>query len=401
MSRLPLRFALRYLFARKSHQVINVISGISVAGMAVGTAALVVILSVFNGFHDLVDQSLSDTGPDILVSPARGKVFVPEGEGFDWAYDRPEALSIHCVLEDQAFVDYGGVQSVARVKGVDAVFEEETALRDRVTDGEFVLHRGDRSCAVIASELARNLKASARFSTPLEVYYPDRSVRFSPTNPASSLRRVRTVLSGSVGLPETEGSLVILPLETARELFGYEDQVSAVEIRLAEDVSPRAAARFQSDLAEKLGPDFQVLDRYQQNRSLYRMMRYEKLAIFLLLILITLIIALNIYSSLTMLIIEKEDDIAILRSLGATEETVRKIFRLEGWLISLLGMGIGLVAGVVLVLLQQKFGLIRMAGNYIVSAYPVVLKISDLVLSAAGVALIGYLIACIPARKAI
>ena len=397
MSNLPLRFALRYLFARKSHNVINIISGISVAGMAIGTAALIIILSVFNGFNQLISNSLGDAQPDLVVKPAAGKAFVPDSTVFAWLSGQDAVFNMSSIIEEQAFIAFDGKQSLARVKGVDSVFEEESPIRDHITDGVFSLHRGTLPRAVVGSSLAWSLDINPRFVAPLEIYYPDRDGTVSLSNPASSLRSTKVTVAGLFALnAELDAELVLVPIETMRELMDYDDEVSAIEIRLAAGTSGKAARELAGALGQRLGPGYAVLDRYRQNEALYKMMRYEKLAIYMILIFIVVIIAFNIYSSLTMLIIEKRGDIGTLHSLGAPESMTRRIFLLEGWLISLLGLAIGLVAGIGCVLLQQRFGFIQMPGNYIISSYPVILKASDIIWTAVGVALVGYLIALLP-----
>ena len=397
MSNLPLRFALRYLFARKSHNVINIISGISVAGMAIGTAALIIILSVFNGFNKLVSDSLGDAQPDLVVKPAAGKAFIPDSTVFAWLYDKELVYNMSSVIEEQAFIAFDGKQSLARVKGVDSVFEEESPLQNHITDGIFSLHRGTLPRAVVGSSLAWSMDINPRFIAPLEIYYPDREGSISLSNPAASLRSTKVTVAGLFAInAELDAELVIVPIETMRELLDYDDEVSAVEIRVAKGTADKAVNELATELSERLGPDYEVLDRYRQNEALYKMMRYEKLAIYMILIFIVIIIAFNIYSSLTMLIIEKKDDIGTLHSLGAPEAMTRRIFLLEGWLISLLGLVLGLALGIAFVLLQQKYGLIRMPGNYIISAFPVILKASDIIWTAVGVALVGYLIALLP-----
>lgn len=394
MTTLPLRIALRYLFSRKSYHVINMISGIGAAGMAIGTAALVVILSVFNGFDSLVSQSLTDAHPDLVIKPAAGKVFRPDS--LSWLVEEPSIVRLSSVLEDQAFLSCDGKQGLVLVKGVDLAAEEESPLKAHMIDGVWQLHRGDRAMAVAGAGLAAQLGLNPRFLAPLELHYPSRTEAISLANPAASLRSVKLGLAGVLSVSsELDAKLLVVPIGTVRELLGYETEVSALEIWTA----PEQAQALQKALQERLGTHFRVLDRYQQNASVYKMMRYEKLAIFLILIFVVLIIAFNIYSSLRMLVIEKEADIATLRSMGATDSLVRRIFRLEGWLVSLVGIVIGLVLGVALVLLQQQLGLVPMPGNFIVDAYPVVLRASDLLWTVAGVALIGYLMALLPTRK--
>ena len=394
---LPLLFARRYLFSRSSHSVINIISGICVAGMAIGTAALIIILSVFNGFNRLVSDSLSEVAPDILVSPTKGKVFVPKGEAFEWAYENDDVLNMSEVLEEQVFISYDGKQALAKAKGVDNVYEEESPLKNHIKDGEFILRFGDLKKAVVGMGLAYNLGISPRFLSPIEIYYPVRDAKVSLSNPMNSLSEVDVRPSGLFSINATlDNELIIVPIETMRELLHYENEVSAVEIRTADGASVQKVA---DGLKERLGPDFKVLNRYEQNENLFKMMRYEKLAIYMILIFIIIIIAFNIFASLTMLVIEKKDDISTLKSLGATDSLVRRIFVMEGWMISLLGLAIGLLIGVAFALLQQKFGFIKMPGNYVVTSYPIVLKLTDILWTIAGVAGVGYLIALLPTLK--
>ena len=397
MTKLPLFIAFRYLFAKKSHNVINIISAISVAGMAIGTAALILILSVYNGFNAIVADSLDDGAPDLRITPAAGKVFVPEGAVWDWLYGQEAVATLSEVLEDNVFLRYGESRDVALARGVDRVFEEENPVREHLANGEFVLRRGDIRQAALSGGTARALGAHSSFVTALEVFYPDRNGRISPANPGASLHSVRLPVCCVFHINgETDGNTVILPIETMRELLGYGGEVSAVELRFAPGTSPTEQKQLRSGLEERLGGDFRVRDRFEQNASIYRMMKYEKLAIFLILLFVIVIVACNIFGSLSMLIIEKQGDIATLRSLGAPDGLIRRIFVLEGWMISLAGLAIGLVLGVALALLQQHFGLIKMPGGFLVQAYPVILKATDLVAVAASVALVGYLIALIP-----
>ena len=396
MTRLPLKFAFRYLFARKSYNVINLISGIGVAGMAVGTAALIMVLSVFNGFNKLVSDSLCDAGATLVVRPAEGKVFIPDSSFFAEMEADVRVQRIARVLEEQAFLSYEGRQSLARVKGVNTVFEAGSPLQDKVVDGSWRLHRGDLPQAVSGVGLARSLGMNPRFVTPLEIHFPSRTAQISLANPAASLRSQHVQLSGTFSVnAELDAKLLVVPIEVMRELLDYPQEVSALEIW----ADGAAALQLQGSLQRRLGPAFRVLNLEQQNESIYRMMRYEKLAIFLILVFIVIILAFNIYSALKMLIIEKQADMGTLRSLGAPEELLHRIFLMEGWLVSLLGIVIGLILGVGLVLLQQEFGLVRMPGSFIVSAYPVVLKLSDMLWTLAGVCLVGWLVSFFPSRK--
>ena len=387
----------RYLFAKKSHNVINIISAISAIGMAVGTAALIIILSVYNGFDSLIRSMMSNVEPDLLITPATGKTFVPDDSAFDWIYDQPSVKNMCCVLEEQVFISYDGKQSLARAKGVDWVYEEESPLKDHMRDGEFKLHRGDVPLAAVGAGLAYELGISPRFLSPVEIYFPTRTGRISLANPAASIESVRVYPSGLFSVNnDVDAELLIVPIEKMQELLEYEDEVSAVEIRLTEDSPKDELKRLQKEIGARLGPGFRVKDRFQQNESLYKMMKYEKAAIFMILIFVIIIIAFNIFGSLTMLIIEKKEDIRTLRSMGAPDSLIRKIFVLEGWFISLAGLAGGLVIGVGFAALQQAFGIIKMPGHFVVQAYPIILSWSDILLTAVGVAVIGYLIALLP-----
>ncbi|MBR3562649.1 MAG: ABC transporter permease [Bacteroidales bacterium] len=392
--RLPLYIAGRYLFAKKSHGVINIISGISAAGMALGTAALILVLSVFNGFNGIIEKNLSAVEADLRIVPAEGKVFIPEGPAFDWLYDAPEAGSLSSVIADKVFISYEGRQSVVNARGVDDVYAEETGLE---------LRRGDLRLAVIGSDLAWKLGINPKFLSPVDIWYPDRTGTISPSNPAASLHTAEVYPSKVMDIPHTSDAgadgTMIIPIGVMRSLTGYSSEVSAVEIRFADALTARQQRRFEKALRAQLGADFTVQDRYMQDEALYKMMRYEKAAIFLILLFIVIIVALNIFGSLSMLIIEKKEDMEILRAMGASDQLISKVFVLEGWLISLLGMVAGVVLGVGLALLQQHFGLVKMPGNFVVDAYPVVLRFTDVLLSAAGVALIGLVVALAPLRS--
>ena len=391
--------AKRYLFAKKSHNVINIISAISAIGMAIGTAALIIILSVYNGFDSLIKTMMSNVEPDLLITPATGKTFVPDDSTYDWIYDQSCVKNMCCVLEEQVFISYDGKQSLAKAKGVDWVYEEESPLRDHLRDGDFKLHKGDIPLAVVGAGLAHEMGISPRFLSGIDICYPTRTGKISMTNPAASLEFIRVFPSGIFSVSnDVDAELLIVPIEEMRELLEYDDEVSAVELRLVEGTSKEELKALQKEIGARLGPGFKVKDRFQQNESLYKMMKYEKAAIFMILIFVIIIIAFNIFGSLTMLIIEKSDDIQTLRSLGAQDSLIRRIFVLEGWLISLAGLAGGLVIGVGFSALQQAFGIIKMPGHFVVQAYPIILSWSDILLTIAVVAVIGYIIALIPAR---
>ena len=393
---LPVKFAFRYLFARKSYNVINLISGIGVAGMAVGTAALIIILSVFNGFNELVADSLSHAKANLVVRPATGKVFVPDSTLLEELRADERVLRLSGVLEEQVFVSYEGRQSLARVRGLDETAQEESPLKQHIIDGEWSFGLGDVPYCIAGAGLSHSLGLNPRFVTPLEIFYPSRTQQVNMVNPAASLRSAKARLAGVFSVnTDLDARLLLVPIGLIRELLEYDSELSSLDIW----TKPGTEDALQEELSTKLGTSFRVLNRVQQDESLFRMMRYEKLAIYLILIFIVLLVAFNIYSSLRMLIIEKQEDAGTLRALGAPEAMVQRIFLWEGWLMSLLGMVIGLVLGVLVVWAQQRWGLVSMPGNFVVSAYPVVLKASDILWTVLGVAGIGFLMALIPSRR--
>ena len=387
----------RYLFAKKSHNVINIISAISAIGMAIGTAALIIILSIYNGFDSLIRSMMSNVEPDLMITPSTGKVFVPEGEVYDWIYEQPCVLNMSCVLQEQVFISYDGKQSLAKAKGVDWVYEDESPIRDHLIEGEFKLHRGDVPLAAVGGALAYELGLSPRFLSGIEIYYPARTRKLSAANPMASVESIKVWPSCTFTLSnDIDGELMILPIEKMRELLEYDDEVSAVEIRLADGTDKKELQRLQKEITDRLGSGFEVKDRFQQNESLYKMMKYEKAAIFMILIFVIIIISFNIFGSLSMLIIEKKSDMETLRSMGAGDDLIRRIFILEGWFISLAGLAAGLLLGIGFAMLQQHLGFIKMPGHFTVQAYPIILSWTDILLTVAGVSVTGYLIAILP-----
>lgn len=394
-----LKIAWRYLFAKKTQNVINIISAISACGMAVGTAALIIVLAVYNGFDSIVSSSLSCIEPDLLITPASGKYFVPEGEIYGQLYSDPSVKSICCVLEETVFLSYGKKQATAQVRGVDEIYEEESDIASHIVRGEYKLHKGSVPLACLGTALSHRLEANPAFVTPMEIWYPSRTRKFSAISPAASLESVKVWPSGIFNInSEVDEQLVIVPIETMRELLELKEEVSAVEIRLVPGEGNIAALR--KAISDALGTEFLVKDRYMQNESLYKMMKYEKAAIYLILIFMVLVISLNIYGNLTMLTIEKRGDIFTLKSMGASDALIRRIFRLEGWLITLVGLVIGAAVGIAVVLLQEHFGIVKMPGGFLVSAYPVILQWTDVALVCISIALIGWLVTLVPSRRA-
>ena len=393
--RLSRFIARRYLFARKSHQVINIISIISAAGIAVGCAALVIILSIYNGFDTIVRNLNDSYTADVQITPARGKVFTPDAR-FDAIREDPRVRAMCSMLEENVFVQYGERNKVVVARGVDSVYEQTTDLRNHLVEGEFALTFGDLNQVVLGRLVALELGVRTTFLQPLTAWFPDRTRSVDLLNPLASLRQERLHPAGIVSLEQNfDQKYLFMPIGALRELLAYSDEVSAVELYLAPSALDRkglAPREMLTQIRTALGEDFNVRDRQQQNSTLYKLLKYEKVAIYLILLFVMLIISFNIYGSLSMLIIEKRDDIATLRAMGADDALVGGVFVREGWMISLLGIAAGVAGGLLVCWLQQRFGLVKMPGNFVVDAYPVVVQAADIAVVIAGVACIGWIV---------
>lgn len=394
---LPYFIAKRYLFAKKSHNVINIISLISAVGIAIGTTALVVVMSVYNGFQDIVKGLYSSYEADLVIVPSEGKFFSPNTESFKKLKESPSIFSISETIEENVFATYDKSQGIATIKGVDSIYESNTNHSKMLVEGDFDLHHGDIPQAVIGRGLARELGIMVRFLDPLIIYFPARGEEVSMVNPMSSLRSQTLFPVGIVSVEQNfDKKYIFIPIETARKLLDYTDEVSSLEIQLNEGSDIH---HFQGEFQNLLGDGYKVKNRYQQNETVYKMMTYEKIAIYMILLFIIIVVSCNVFGSLTMLIIEKKEDIHTLKSIGASNKLIQRIFTLEGWLITLSGLVIGIIIGIGLCLIQQHFGVIKMPGNFIVTDYPVLIKAWDIVLTFVGVALIGFLITALPAWK--
>jgi ABC-type lipoprotein release transport system permease subunit len=386
--------ARRYLFAKKSHNVINIISAISAAGIAVGCAALVIILSIYNGFDDLLKGMFESYTPDVVVTPDRGKVFTPDPDVMAALAAREDVASVSEVLEETVFLKYGDKDAIVTARGVDSVYQNVTGLAQYVAQGSFELKDGEIDQMVLGSSIAQDLRINTTFLTPLEVYFPSRTAKVSLADPTASLRKVNLFPAGIIALEKNfDEQYVYMPIGALRNVLERTDEVSMLEIRLKPDAlnaSGDIPGKVQEEIAALFGEGYNVRNKYQQNESLYKMMTYEKLAIYLILLFVVLIISCNVFGSLSMLIIEKQEDIEILRSMGADDRTINRIFTTEGWMISLLGAAAGIVLGVLICLAQQHFHLVRLPGNFIVSYYPVHLQWLDILIIFLSVAAIGY-----------
>ena len=400
----PFYIAKRYLFSKKSHNAINVISAVSVCGVALATLALVCTLSVFNGFQDLVATMFTAFDPELKITAVSGKVFDGQDERIQSLRQLPEIEVFSESMEDNAMVQYKGRQAMVVVKGVEDNFDRLTPIDSILYGrGELLLHDEVVDYAIPGIELVSVLGTGIRFLDPLEVYAPKRGSRINVASPASSFNSDYLHSSGlvfAVNQQKYDASYILTSLAFARNLFQYDTEVSSVDLKLKEGSN---IYKVQENISQLLGEDFRVLNRYEQQADTFRIMEVEKLISYLFLSFILLIACFNVIGSLSMLIIDKRADVVTLRNLGANDETIKRIFLLEGCLISFMGALVGVVLGVALCLVQQEFGLISLgsgdsAGAFVIDAYPVSVHVGDVVLVLCTVLLVGYLSVLYPVR---
>lgn len=391
--RLSLFIAERYLFSRKKQNAINIISGISVAGVAIGTTALIVILSVFNGIDMLLQQNTDNLTPDLVISPARGK-FIHFDTLCHAGMDGMEEIACwHPVVEETALLKYGERLKPVVLKGIGQEYEKNVDFRRNMVEGEFSLKSGDSFLGVVGYGVAHELGMGLKFLTPLKFYYPAKKSSSLP----SALNTEYLFPSGFFSSQqELDSKMVLTDIGFARRLFGIGNQISKVEVKLKPEA---AVGETKEKLQSLVGEDFKVEDKYELNRSFYAMMKSEKLAVFLVLLFILLIASFNIVGSISMLILDKKEDLGVFRALGMNTRRIVSLFKTEGILITASGAAAGLLLGVGLCLLQEEYGFIKLGdGNYVIDAYPVKLVWEDIVLIMGTVLFIGYIASYFPVK---
>ncbi len=395
--KLSLYIAKRYLFAKKSRNAINIISAVSVAGVAVGTMALIIVLSVFNGLETMVSAIFNTFDPDIKITAEEGKTFIADTSRLKLLANVDGLSCYSLTIEENALLKYGDRQFIATIKGVDDNYAMVTNIDSSMWEGDFILRNDKgRSYAIPGVGVAQYLGIRVNFITPLNIIVI-RNTGSTNINSENALKEKFIFPSGIFEVEkEYDSKYVYIPIEFARELTEIEDGVSSVEIKFTDQADPRIA---QKNIVKIFGEGFVVQNRYEQQEIFYKVMRSERLAIFFILTLILIIASFNIIGSLTMLIIEKERDIEILKSLGADNDLIRKIFIFEGWLISIIGAVAGIILGFAICWLQQTFGLIKLQSeSLIMDSYPVVMKVKDFIIVPGTVLLIGYWAAWYPVR---
>ncbi len=395
----PSFMARRYLFSKKSHNLINVISAISMVGLGIGTAALIIVLSVFNGFEGVIKSLYKSINPDLLITAREGKTFHYTNFPVEKLKRLPGVVCLVPVVEEDALFKYGDKQFIGRIKGYGPDFMKVSQLDSLMQAGAFVLRSGQINYAVVGAGIAWSLGLSpGDRSDPLGIFVPRRGSG-SMLSFENAFNEAAVPVAGVFSVQQDfDQRYVLIPLRLARQLMNYTDEVTSVELYVKNHNPPET---LQQAVEQTVGANFSVKNRFQQNETLYKIMKSEKMAVFLILVFILILASFNMIGSISLLIVEKVKDIAVLKSMGADKRSVRQIFLRQGVLISLISSVAGLILGFVILWLQQKFGFIKLGngtGSYIINAYPVKMEWLDFVTVLITVQVIGFLASWYPVR---
>ena len=398
----PFFIARRYLFSKKSTHAINVISGISVVGVAIATMALVVTLSVFNGFHDLVASFFTSFDPQLKITPVEGKSVAADDPVLTQIRQLPQIeVATECV-EDQALAIYKSRQMMVMIKGVDDNFDQLTHIKEiLIGDGDFCLHAADMDYGILGIRLAEQLATGYSYDQPLHIYAPRREGQFDLTNPTEAFEEDDLYSPGvlfNVRQAKYDKNYIITSIAFARRLFDQQGMLTSLELRLKPGSN---FERTKSEIKQLCGDRFTVKDRFEQQDDTFKIMKIEKFIAYIFLTFILKVACFNIIGSLSMLIIDKKDDVVTLRNLGANDKQITRIFLFEGRMISAIGAVIGIIIGLLLCWLQQRFGLVALgssSGSFVINAYPVSVHPEDIVLIFITVLVVGFLSVWYPVR---
>ena len=393
----PFFIAKRYLVSKKKRNIINIISAIAVTGVAVGTIALVVVLSVYNGFDSLIHSMFNSFDPDLKITAVEGKTFNPDKINLQEINKIRGVAYVSQVLEEGAILKYGQAHGIVTIKGVSSDYDRVTNLDSLIYDGQPYFEKDGIPYAIVGLGVAVNWGIRLNFTDPMDIYAAKKGERVS-MNLANSLNHERIFPSAIFSVQEEyDSKYVLVPLNFARTLFDTPENISALEIKLAPGADLKTV---QEKIRSVTGQAYSVKNKIQQQELIYKVMNSEKWAIYFILVFILVVASFNILGSISMLIIDKKDDIAILKSMGANQKTIKKTFLFEGWLITLTGSVIGLVAGILICWIQIHYQILKFPENasFAVPAYPVVIKASGLVLTFFTVIIIGFAASWIPIR---
>lgn len=398
----PFFIARRYLFSKKSTHVINVISSISVIGVAVATMALVIVLSVFNGFHDLVASLFTSFDPQLKVVPVEGKTAPADDPILTKIRLLPQVDVATETVEDQALAIYNDHQAMVKIKGVDDNFAELSHITDILYgDGFFSLHAANLEYGTVGTRLAQNLGIGAQWDGFLKIYAPKKEGQLDMTNPGDgfvvdSLNSPGVLFA--VKQAKYDKNYIITSISFARNLFGQQGMLSDLELRLKPGSNLDAV---KAEMQQIAGNKYKVLDRFEQQEDTFKIMSIEKMIAYIFLTFILVVACFNIIGSLSMLIIDKKNDVVTLRNLGANDKQITRVFLFEGRMIAVIGAVIGIGLGLLLCFLQQQYGFVRLGdseGSFIVDAYPVSVHYSDVAIIFVTVIAVGWLAVWYPVR---
>ena len=392
--------AKRYLISKKSHNAINIITGISIAGICVGTMALIVVLSVFNGFENLVVSLYNSFDSDFEITAKTGKTFEPNAAFYAAVKAMPEVAYTSPIIEENALLKYHNKQYIAAIKGMDPEYLQHTGIDSMMDDGNIKIQSDSTYFALIGQGVANKLSVNIHdVLSYLMLYVPKRGANISSLNPEGAFNTEPIAVNGVFAIQQDfDARYVLVPIDFARKLMNFTHQVTAVEIMLKPGAN---SSKVQERLIQLAGPKCRVKNRFQQHELLYKIMRSEKWAVFLILGFILIIATFNVIGSLTMLIIEKKKDVQVLQSMGASRSFIRSLFMTEGLLISLVGGISGILLGTLICQLQIHFGWIKMpgGGSFVIDAYPVKMELLDVAYVLLTVLVIGFFAAWYPTKK--
>lgn len=393
----PLFIASRYLISKKSRNIINLISGVSIAGITVGTMALIIVLSIFNGLDDLIKSLFSSFDPEIKITLAEGKTFSIENELFNQIKSDPSTAVFTEVVEENAMIDYRNRQAIVTIKGVSDNFSKLTGIDSLIVDGSFQLWENDRPVGVIGYELAAQLSVGLTFFDPMYIYVP-KQISGIMLNQANAFNKAHIYPRGIFSVQqEYDAKYLLIPIDFARNLLNYKNVLTSVELKVSDKENVQDV---RDRYASLLGPKYKVQTQYEQHQAFYQVMASEKWIIFLILGFILIIASFNTASTLTLLVLQKKSDMHLLQSMGALPKTIRQIFQTEGLLITAIGIVLGLMLGTLFCWAQMKFGIVRFpdGGSFIVDIYPLKMLLTDFLLVTAMVSVIGFMASVIPVR---
>ena len=395
------KIAKRYIVSKKSQNIINIVSFITMVGVVVAVMSIICVLSVLNGFTKMIENSFGAFEPELQIQPAEGKVFKSDSIPLQCILTLDGVIDISESLQENALLRYSDRQKIVFFKGVSDNFDKLSQIDSLLVDGSFDLGHEDVPQAILSGVIAYELGVRPGYISPVEIYVPKREGNVNMMNPAGAYNQSQFFVSGvfSVNMEEYDTQMIILPIATARKLLNYTTEVSALEIYVTQQTNVK---KLQQEIQKIVGDKYLVKDRYEIHKDLYKMLKMEKWVIFMILFLIVAIAVFNIVGALTMIIIEKKQDIKTLKYLGASNKMIYKIFMFEGLGLVILGEFLGIILGVAICIIQEKFGIIKLASEsnmQIFNYYPVEVQVLDVFVVFTTIAAIGFVAVLYPLRN--